>query len=382
MDKIYIRKDKDSTYVYYFENGELVESYKEDDNKIRLEGNIYLGIIKDILPGIQSAFIDIGEDRNALIHIKDLIPKISQTTGNILMNEENYKIKDILKEDDQLIVQVKRDSSELKGSRVTTDIKLIGKYLILMPYSKFITVSSKITNEKKSKELIKFISENLNGKYGAIIRTSAENISMDALRNEIKEIDEKWNEILTKVDKLIKKENSKPILLFNNYGIVGKIVTDFEYRNIPIITNDENIKNIILKINNSSNVKIENVEKIEKPNRKIWLNCGGFITIDETEALVAIDVNSGKYFGDIRGIEKNFLKVNIEATKEIAKQIRLQDIGGIIIIDYINMQESENREIIKKLMIEETKKDRSKVQIVDFTNLGLLEMTRKHILGR
>ena len=185
----------------------------------------------------------------------------------------------------------------------------------------------------------------------------------------------------------IKNKNLAPVKIYDNDGIVGKIITDLAENNLEnIYTNDKEVVEHFETMKDKIIVQKDVLDKFEVKNkmnleRKIWLSCGGFITIDKTEALTAIDVNSGKFTGN-KNLERTVLKVNREATKEIAKQIRLRDIGGIIIIDYIDMEEEKDKEEIRNYIIECFKQDRSKVQVLEFTKLGLLEITRKHILGR
>ena len=386
MYNIIIDREEENTIVAVIENGELVELYNEKNKEKRLEGNIYLGKIKNIIPGMQSAFIDIGEEKKALVHIKDIIPKASTVTGNVYEDMSKYDITKIVKSGDEILVQVKRDCNEQKGPRVTKDIKINGKLIILMPYSDFVTISQKIEDENEIKRLKEIVKKELPSGYGAIIRTAAEGKSENEILSEVKLLTSFWDNILKRGNE-IKNKNIAPIKIFDNDGIVGKIITDLAENNLEnIYTNDPKIKEsfenmqdkIIVQNDVLDNFDVKNKMKLD---RKIWLNCGGFITIDRTEALTAIDVNSGKFTGS-KNLEKTVLKVNKEATKEIAKQIRLRDIGGIIIIDYIDMEDEKDKEDIRNYIIECFKEDRSKVQVLEFTKLGLLEITRKHILGR
>lgn len=402
--RIEVKKDNNELHILIYEDNKLVEIYKENVDKMRLEGNIYVGTVKDIVKGMQAAFIDIGEEKNALIHIKDLVEKESISTGNVNLNVEKYEIQKLLKVGDKILVQIKRDCDDQKGSRVTKDIKLTGKYSVLMPYAKFITVSSKITSEEERKRLIKIAedglnkyikdtlknsnsgdySNNINDKFGLIIRTSAEGKDDKLIIEDIKLLIEKWEEVQQKANEFINNSDSSK-LIYNNNGILGKLIIDFEAMGLEIFTDNEETKQYILekmgKTDEEINIKIKDIKDIPEMPRKIWLKCGGFITIDKSEALTAIDVNSGKFTGN-SNIEDTVLKVNLEATEEIARQMRLRDIGGIIIVDYIDMNEEQDRDKVKEAMQSAIKKDRSKVQILEFTNLGLLEITRKHILGR
>ena len=386
MYNILIDKENESTIVAVVQDGELVELYNEKFAEKRLEGNIYLGKIKNIIPGMQSAFIDIGEEKNALVHIKDIIPKASNVTGNVYEDTSKYDIAKIVKPGDEILVQVKRDCNEQKGPRVTKDIKINGKLVILMPYSNFITISQKIQNEEEIKRLKEIAKNELPEGFGAIIRTAAEGKSEEEIVSEIHILLNFWSNLLKSANDM-KNKNLAPVKIYDNDGIVGKIITDLAENNLEnIYTNDKDLAEhfetmkdkIIVCKNVLDKFEVKNKMKLD---RKIWLKCGGFITIDKTEALTAIDVNSGKFTGN-KNLERTVLKVNREATKEIAKQIRLRDIGGIIIIDYIDMEEEKDKEDIRNYIIECFKQDRSKVQVLEFTKLGLLEITRKHILGR
>lgn len=386
MYNILIDKQKENTVVAVVQDGELVELYNEKNTEKRLEGNIYLGKIKNIIPGMQSAFIDIGEEKNALVHIKDIIPKASNVTGNVYEDTSKYDIAKIVKPGDEILVQVKRDCNEQKGPRVTKDIKINGKLVILMPYSNFVTISQKVQNEDEIKRLKEITKKELPEGFGVIIRTASEGKSKEEISSEIHLLLNFWDNLLKRANE-IKNMNLAPVKIYDNDGIVGKIITDLAENNLEnIYTNDKEVVEHFEAMKDKIIVQKDVLDKFEVKNkmnleRKIWLSCGGFITIDKTEALTAIDVNSGKFTGN-KNLERTVLKVNREATKEIAKQIRLRDIGGIIIIDYIDMEEEKDKEEIRNYIIECFKQDRSKVQVLEFTKLGLLEITRKHILGR
>ena len=386
MNNILIEKNEKSVTIAVIENGELAEIYNENNEEKRLEGNIYLGKVKNIVLGMESAFVDIGENKNALIHIKDILPKASNITGNLYEDTSKIKINKIIKPGEEIVVQVKKDCENQKGARVTKDIKLNGKLVIFIPYSKFITISQKIEKEEEKERLKKIVKEILPSEYGIIIRTAAENKNKEEIEKEIKKLISLWNDIQGKIEKIKNKGNS-PAKLYDSSGIIGKIIVDLAENNLEkIYTNNKEISKEYPELKEKIEIiekpltKFEAINKI-KFNRKIWLKCGGFITIDETEALTAIDVNSAKFTGK-SDVEKTVLKVNMEASKEIAKQVRLRDIGGIIIVDFIDMLEETDRNKIRDYIIECFKNDRSKVQVLEFTKLGLLEITRKHIFGR
>ena len=389
MTEIFIKKEKDKKEIALVENGKLIEYYEEDSRDLRKEGNIYLGIVKDIIPGMQSAFVDIGTEKNSFIHLKDVLPKVDETKEEV---KNDISISKIVKPRQKLLVQVKKDSNQKKGARVSTHITIPSKYIVLMPNTDIVTISQKIENKKEQERLIKLVKENLDKDNGAIIRTSAEGKEKEIIE-DIKRVQNIWKKILKTS---VEPKSTKAKLIYKSEDLVEKMLMDLSENKIDKITvNDEEekekIETLIKENNEYKNIKVEIIKnkdiletyeinkQIEKSqNRKVWLKCGGFITIDKTEALTAIDVNSGKYTGS-NNLEQTIFKVNKEATIEIAKQIRLRDTGGIIIIDYIDMTSEEDKQKIVELLKEELKKDRSKTQVEGFTKLDLMEITRKHI---
>ena len=390
MLEIFIDKQEKQEKVALVENGNLVEYYEEDENTDRKEGNIYVGTVKDIIPGMQSAFVDIGTDKNGFIHLKDILPKIDERKESL---EPNIEIGKVIKPNQKLLVQIKKDSNDKKGARVSTHINLPGKYIVLMPNTSFITVSQKIEDKAEQERLINLVKKYIGKENGAIIRTSAVKKEKELI-HDIEDLERKWKKIREKYEQVV-KQNNKESLIYEAENILEKMIIDLSNEKIEnIVTNNEKqyaqlldeknksdeLVNTKIILENKDVLDIYDIKKqLEKlPNRKIWLKCGGFITIDKTEALTAIDVNTGKYTGN-RNLEQTLYKVNEEATVEIAKQLRLRDIGGIIIIDYIDMKKQENKDKIQKLLEERLKFDRAKTQVEGFTKLDLMEMTRKHI---
>ena len=398
MQEMIISQDEqENKIIALVENGKLVEKYEEKKEQKRLEGNIYLGKVENVLIGMQAAFIDIGAEKNTFIHIKDIIPKISNQTGNKNETLSKYNIKSYIKTGMPILIQVKRDSTNKKGARVSTHISLPGRFIVLMPGTEFITISKKIEKEAEKTRLLNLIKQNIPKGYGVIVRTSAQGKTEELIKQDLKKVIQTYENILNQAKNIQEnKDNFKPTLLYENNGMVEKLLTDIMDQELTrIVTNHEEVyKNVnqFLKDTGLENkIKLELKQKqnvleiydiqtqIEKTNnRKIWLKCGGFITIDKTEALTAIDVNSGKYIGT-KDLEQTVYIVNKEASIEIAKQLRLRDIGGIIIIDYIDMEKQETKQKILEVLEENLKKDRSKTQIIGFTPLDLLEMTRKHM---
>ena len=390
MLEIFIDKHEKQEKVALVENGNLVEYYEEDENTDRKEGNIYVGTVKDIIPGMQSAFVDIGTEKNGFIHLKDILPKIDERKESL---EPNIEIGKVIKPNQKLLVQIKKDSNDKKGARVSTHINLPGKYIVLMPNTSFITVSQKIEDKAEQERLINLVKKYIGKENGAIIRTSAVKKEKELI-HDIEDLERKWKKIREKYEQVV-KQNNKESLIYEAENILEKMIIDLSNEKIEnIVTNNEKqyaqlldeknksdeLVNTKIILENKDVLDIYDIKKqLEKlPNRKIWLKCGGFITIDKTEALTAIDVNTGKYTGN-RNLEQTLYKVNEEATVEIAKQLRLRDIGGIIIIDYIDMKKQENKDKIQKLLEQRLKFDRAKTQVEGFTKLDLMEMTRKHI---
>ena len=397
MQEIIINVDEDKNkIVALMENGKLVERYDEVSGQNRLEGNIYIGKVENVLYGMQAAFVNIGEEKNTFMHIRDIMPRVSNETGNKNEMLSKHDIKNYIKQGMPVLVQVKRDSTNKKGARVSTHISMPGRFVVIMPNTEFITVSQKIEDQEEKERLKNIVKENLPKGYGAIIRTSAYGKEEDLIKKDINKIVEELTCINKEFSEVkLKKDKCKTKLLHKNDGIINKLLIDIIDQGIEKVwTNNsevyKEVEKLVKDTGNSEKVKVELKtedlltmydldDQIEKAiNRKVWLKCGGFITIDKTEALTAIDVNSGKYIGG-KDLEQTVFTVNKEASIEIAKQIRLRDIGGIIIIDYIDMERQESKDKITEILKDSLKKDRSKTQVIGFTPLNLLEMTRKHM---
>ena len=390
MKELFIYNSDDCDGIFLVEDGILIEKYSDINRKNRIEGNIYIGKVQNVVPGLQAAFIDIGEKKNAFIHLKDILPKIDSSIQNDIPDYNLLNIKDYVKQGMPILIEIKRDSYSQKGARASTHINLPGRLTVLLPNSTFITVSQKIDDESEKNRLKNIVRNFLPENMGAIIRTSAEKKSEKEIVNDLEILINQWNKIIsTKVS-----EENIPKIIFKNNDLINKILRDLIDNGLDrIIVNTEEAKNRIGKVleafeKNDIEIEVKNegildIYQLNKrisdaENRKVWLKNGGFITIDKTEALTAIDVNSGKYTGK-DGLANTALTVNKEAAIEIAKQIRLRDIGGIIVIDFIDLIYDENRDEIINIFSKELKKDRSKIQIEGFTKLDLLELTRKHI---
>ncbi|MGN1298839.1 MAG: Rne/Rng family ribonuclease [Candidatus Scatovivens sp.] len=384
MKQIVIKKkEENENLILVLEDGILVEKHLENTENRNIEGNIFIGKVQNVLPGLESAFVNIGKNRNAFITIKDILPK-EDITKNKKSKKDIDPINKLIKPGDPIIVQVKKDTTTKKGVRVTTHLNIPGRFVVLCPNTPFITVSQKV---KEKDRLKKIVSENLPTNLGAIVRTNAEKAKEEEIILDIKNLINKWNQIKNT------PINNYPKQIYDSGGIIRKLLIDIIDSDLQeIILEDENLESQIREFLETLNKDVKLI--IDKDNilynynldrqlkntekRKIYLKSGGFITIDKTEALTAIDVNSGKSIGK-NNAEDTIFNVNYEATIEILKQIRIRDIGGIIIIDYIDMNLEENKKKIIELLKKEIKKDRSKVQIEGFTKLNLMELTRKHL---
>lgn len=375
MQEIRIKVDTNEKVATLIEDYNIVERYIIKNQK-NIEGNIYIGIIKNVVPGIKAAFVDIGKEKNAFIHFEDL-----------------YKINEKIELNKKILVQVQKNPIKQKGAKLTANIKLTGRQIVLMPKTNYISVSRKIEDEAKKQSLKELVEKYIPTDLGAIIRTSCISATEEEISQDIQRLVNRWNNIKKN---MIENEGNLPCLIEENNDIIKSLILGTaDYKMNRIITNNEvfnkEIETFLKVYSLDNNVKVDfEKDVLEKytiqkelqdlENNKVWLKCGGYIVIDKTEALTAIDVNSGKCIGK-DNLEDTILKVNTEAAKEIAKQLRLRDIGGIIIIDFIDMQEDISRTKLLDCFAEETKKDRAKVQIEGFTKLNLLELTRKQMYG-
>lgn len=389
MKELVIYTDGEIENILLLEDGVLTEKYKDSKYKKRLEGNIYIGKVQNILPGLQAAFVNVGENKNAFIHLKDVLPKVDVTKNDA--NEwENQRIEKILKVGMPIIVEIKRDSYNKKGARASTHINLPGRYIVLLPNSSFVTISQKVENVQERNRLISIVKDLLPEGMGAIIRTSAIGKTKEDLRVDLGSLINKWNNIIgTKFN-----DNDFPKLISKADEMIDKLLLDLIDKDLKVIhVGTEEMKKIVvskLKVLRKEDIAVVcDIEKVMlkyniqhqlevSENRKVWLKSGGFITIDKTEALTAIDVNSAKFTGKVN-LENTAFLINKEAAVEIEKQIRLRDIGGIIIIDFIDLNDDEHKKKLINIFSKELKKERTRVQIEGFTKLNLLELTRKHI---
>jgi len=409
--EIIINVTRDEVRVGLLEGGQVVEFYVERKRDASLVGNIYKGKVVKILPGMQSAFIDIGLEKAAFLYVTDIHAGLEEFAPFLDEEEKvnsieivskkskpDFTIEDLLQEGQEILVQVSKDPIGSKGARVTSYVTLPGRYLVLMPNVEHIGISRRISEEAERIRL-KTLVENIKPKgYGLIIRTASEGSGEEDLKKDLDFLLLLWENIQKKKDRV-----SAPSLLYSDLDLVFRSVRDLMIQDVKRLVVDseeeyERIKDFVRTYFEKLIDKIELYDGTEPIfdafgiefdiqralGRKVWLKSGGYIVIDQTEAMTVIDVNTGKFVGK-EELEDTILKTNLEAVKEIAYQIRLRNLGGIIIVDFIDMERPENRERVFNAFVEAMKRDRAKNTISHISELGLIQMTRKRVresLGR
>ncbi len=385
--KIIVNYEQKETRVALLEEGKVVEIYIERPLSQRLVGNIYKGIVENVLPGMQAAFVNIGEERNAFLYVDEIPqPRGTDSPGG------RMPIQRLLHVGEEIMVQVMKEPFGSKGARLTGHITLPGRYLVLMPGLNYVGVSRRIANQDERERLKKEMEAVKASDVGVIVRTAAEGMDSENLHNDLRFLSSLWENI----QNLYAKEKA-PALLFMDVALIFRIVRDLfnDHINEFHIDNDQEYQKIKELLNCLSpelmnrvylyNEKLPIFEhygienEIDRSlNRVVWLNCGGYLVFDETEALTVIDVNTGKYTGK-NNLEETIFKTNLEAADEITRQIRLRDIGGIIIVDFIDMSTLENRQSILERLKEQMSHDRTKSHVLGITSLGLVEIARKKV---
>jgi len=421
LKELVVNSAPHETRVALLENGTIVEVFIEREDETSIAGNIYKGRVQRVLPGMQAAFVDIGFDQAAFIYVDDVLDTAShkmykkfeqdndgeveneaddgvietqdlaetQTSWKASLNPD-VSIETLLTEGQEIMVQVAKSSIGSKGPRVTTHISLAGRYMVLLPTVDHIGISKKIGNETERARLKDLLLSIRKNKFGYIFRTQALGIDSETIQKEINFLNKTWEDILAK-----NKTASATSLVYKDLTITFRAVRDLladEADKLIIDSKEEyaNVQNFLKKLMPDVTLSIElyqgresifdayNIEGdvARALKKKVWLKSGGYIVIEQTEALVAIDVNTGRYVGK-HSFDETILKTNLEAVKEIAYQIRLRNIGGIIIIDFIDMKKEQHREKVMVHLNEAMKNDKSQTNILPLTELGLVQMTRK-----
>jgi len=376
--------------------GILVDNKLEDvlletDTYDQIASNIYRGRVRDVLAGMQAAFVDIGAEKNAFLHISDIYPLLNKKQKD-KWNKKQLSIKHVLQPGQEIMVQVAKEAIGSKGPKATCKISIPGRYFVLLPFENRIGVSRRIEDNNK-RERLKSIARSFTGnKFGVIVRTNARDKKKSVLRNDYNYLTNIWKTVQHRY-----RNNRAPVLIYRHVELIKLIVRDYLSTDInKVVVDDRDVyeellektKKIAPHLKNRvfyykedtpifENYGIEKeMEKIFR--RKVWLDSGGYIIIDSTEALVSIDVNTGKYIGE-DNLQKTVFKTNMEAAREIARQLKLRDIGGIIIIDFIDMNKKEHQNQVLDTLKDELSKDRTKTGVLGLTQLGLVEMTRQKV---
>jgi ribonuclease G len=395
------------TRVALLENGTLTEIYIERESDRSLVGNIYMGRVVKILPGMQACFVDIDLHKAAFLYVSDVTGNVREY-GELMGLEEliDYReeeppprdnwpprtIEDLLTEGQELMVQVAKDPIGTKGARVTTHISFPGRNLVLLPTMEHIGISRRIQQEKERLRLRDLIRQIRPVEYGFIARTASEGAQEEEIKAEMDFLIQIWEVIRRNTDR-----GPVPRLLYADLDVTLRAVRDlmvgevdrliidspmehkrvlaFLDANLPQYNDRIQVYDEEEPIFDAYHVEMEIARALEK---KIWLKSGGYILIEETEALTSVDVNSGRYVGR-HNLEETILKINLEAVKEIAYQLRLRNIGGIIIIDFIDMERESSREQVFQALKDALKRDRSRTNILKISELGLVQMTRKRV---
>jgi len=399
-NKLVLSVEKLETRVALLEGGRLEEYSVERKSSRNIVGSVYKGKVKNIEMGLKAMFVDIGFEKNAFLHFWDAIPAALDSGIEEIDRKSNKRprkritVKDIpsiYPVGSDVIVQVTKGPIGTKGPRVTTNLSFAGRYLVLMPFSDRSGISRKIEEPKERERLRKVLRQlDIPEGVGVIIRTVGEGQRARYFVRDLRVLLDQWS----KVDQAI-RDNASPSRLFEEPDLVERTVRDFLTEEINEILCDDRgatdrMTDMIGQISRRARNRVRHYDGatpifetygVQKQiddafHRQVWLKCGGYIVIDETEALVAIDVNTGRNKGG-RDVEKTILQTNLEAADEIARQLRLRNIGGLIIADFIDMKSRRDQQSVYNLMKERLKRDKARTHVLPISQLGLMEMTRQ-----
>jgi len=381
-----VRSKQSRTQIGVLEDGVLVEHYVARAQEASLIGNVYLGRVQNVLPSMEAAFVDIGRGRNAVLYSGE-VDWDAVETGN-----QPRRIELALKPGDKVLVQVTKDPVGHKGARLTSQVSLPGRYLVYVPGGSMNGISRKLPDTERAR-LKKILKKVLPEHAGVIVRTAAEGATEEQLTRDVTHLAQQWEHIQQQVEK-----GAAPKQLHSEPDLLVKIVRDVFNEDFQkmIIQGSESHRTITSYLESVAPDLLERVEsyegdtdpfdeyriteQIEKAlDRKVWLPSGGSLVIDRTEAMTVVDVNTGKFVGSGGNLEETVTKNNLEAAEEIVRQLRLRDIGGIIVVDFIDMVLESNRDLVLRRLIECLSRDRTKHQVAEVTSLGLVQMTRKKI---
>ncbi|WP_372462826.1 translation initiation factor IF-2 N-terminal domain-containing protein [Rhodococcus rhodochrous] len=381
------------TQVAVLEDGILVEHFVTTSGSASMVGNIYLGRVQNVLPSMEAAFIDIGRGRNGVLYAGEVNWEAAGLGGN------SRKIEQALKPGDQVVVQVSKDPVGHKGARLTTQISLAGRFLVYVPGGSSTGISRKLpdTERKRLKDILREI---VPSEAGVIIRTAAEGVSEEELSRDVTRLQTQWEAIREQSEKLQADASGQPKTLYEEPDLLVKVVRDLFNEDFSklVIEGDSAWNTVESYIRTVAPDLLPRVERYRSENsvdvfgahrideqlakaldRKVWLPSGGTLVIDRTEAMTVIDVNTGKFTGSGGNLEETVTRNNLEAAEEIVRQMRLRDIGGMIVVDFIDMVLESNRDLVLRRLTEALGRDRTRHQVSEVTSLGLVQMTRKRL---
>lgn len=387
------------TQIAVLEDGIVVEHFVTSGASTSLVGNIYLGVVQNVLPSMEAAFVDIGRGRNGVLYAGEVNWEAAGLGG------ANRKIEQALKPGDYVVVQVSKDPVGHKGARLTTQVSLAGRYLVYVPGASSTGISRKLPDTERQR-LKQILREVVPSDAGVIIRTASEGIKEDDIRADVNRLQERWNQIDATAKETQKKAAGAAVALYEEPDVLVKVIRDLFNEDFSrlIVAGDEAWGTITGYMDSVAPELLAKVDKYEPPSgpdgqpgpdvfavhrideqltkamdRKVWLPSGGTLVIDRTEAMTVVDVNTGKFTGAGGNLEETVTKNNLEAAEEIVRQLRLRDIGGIVVIDFIDMVLESNRDLVLRRLTEALARDRTRHQVSEVTSLGLVQLTRKRL---
>jgi len=387
------------TQIAVLEDGIVVEHFVTSAASASLVGNIYLGIVQNVLPSMEAAFVDIGRGRNGVLYAGEVDWEAAGLGG------ADRRIEQALKPGDYVVVQVSKDPVGHKGARLTTQVSLAGRYLVYVPGASSTGISRKLpdTERQRLKEILR---EVVPSDAGVIIRTASEGVKEEDIRKDVTRLQERWEQVEAKATQTKAKAAGAAVALYEEPDVLVKVIRDLfneDFANL-IVSGDEAWTTINDYVNSVAPDLVSKLTKYEPPagpddqagpdvfavhrideqlakamDRKVWLPSGGTLVIDRTEAMTVVDVNTGKFTGSGGNLEQTVTKNNLEAAEEIVRQLRLRDIGGIVVIDFIDMVLESNRDLVLRRLTESLARDRTRHQVSEVTSLGLVQLTRKKL---
>nr|WP_243841623.1 Rne/Rng family ribonuclease [Mycobacterium sp. DL592] len=384
------------TQIAVLEDGVVVEHFVTSAASASLVGNIYLGIVQNVLPSMEAAFVDIGRGRNGVLYAGEVNWEAAGLGG------AQRKIEQALKPGDYVVVQVSKDPVGHKGARLTTQVSLAGRYLVYVPGASSTGISRKLpdTERQRLKEILR---EVVPSDAGVIIRTASEGVKEEDIRGDVERLQERWNAIAAEAERVKGNKAGAAIALYEEPDVLVKVIRDLFNEDFSglIVSGDSAWETINEYVNSVAPELVPKLTKYDPPggpdgpdvfavhrideqlakalDRKVWLPSGGTLVIDRTEAMTVVDVNTGKFTGAGGNLEQTVTKNNLEAAEEIVRQLRLRDIGGIVVIDFIDMVLESNRDLVLRRLTEALARDRTRHQVSEVTSLGLVQLTRKKL---